>query len=333
MFPLAVEERGETTIVGVPPRNFRWRGALGMVAAPLVLVLYPLLLVASAGDSDATLLAPSDGALAVLAVLAGAFFVLGVVLIAAAGPLSRRTEVRFDRALRVVRGRFGEIPFDRLSGVRVTRGGALVSMLRLELVHRGAGGPSIGPYAPPASNVVSLGPRVAAQHSAFVAPIARRLNEVIGAPIDPSVEIANASPATNPFDTGQNTAAMLCYLPVQGVFLFASLYYLFAARDRPFVRFAAIQSLIQTGVAFVALIVAVVAGFVAVESTRRGSPAYDASVVALALMLCVVGIGNLVVHVVACVRAYRGRAWVMPWLRPLVRRWAPSDLSPMTPPR
>ena len=36
---------------------------------------------------------------------------------------------------------------------------------------------------------------------------------------------------------------------------------------------------------------------------------------------------NVGAHIVAAMRAYRGVAWVMPWLRPIVTRWLPPASS------
>jgi hypothetical protein len=48
------------------------------------------------------------------------------------------------------------------------------------------------------------------------------------------------------------------------------------------------------------------------------------AIVLLSVSLVVFVIWNLWAHVLACSRAYRRVAWVMPWLRPVVRRWLPS---------
>ncbi len=121
-----------------------------------------------------------------------------------------------------------------------------------------------------------------------------------------------------------NTAAMLCYLPIQGIHIIASFYYLFAARDRPFVRFAAKQSLMQLGLTLVALIACGV-GFgvplamMDVDGPKRLTVTAVVLIVLLALSLGVIAIGNIVAHIVACVRAQSGKLWVMPWLRRIVR--------------
>jgi uncharacterized membrane protein len=108
-----------------------------------------------------------------------------------------------------------------------------------------------------------------------------------------------------------NTAAMLCYLPIHGIFLLASIYYAITAHDRPFVRFAALQSLIQTAASTLALIVVAAFAGTPVVLLDDG-PARLAATVILVGLLVALALANAGVHIYAAVQANKGRAWVMP---------------------
>ena len=121
------------------------------------------------------------------------------------------------------------------------------------------------------------------------------------------------APARDPLGFDDRTAALLCYLPAQGVFLIASLYYL-RAHDRPFVRFAALQCLRHTLLTIVVLVL-VLGGLGPPTAYFAETSLGPVFAVLLALALVAFAVWNFTAHVVACARAYRGVAWEMPWLR------------------
>lgn len=279
------------------------RGLLAIVALPLLFGL--LLVLAGVGFFDGS---PDEETFtAIWLALSGASFVYGAALVGLSGWLSRRGEVRFDRARGVVVAGSVAHPFEGLE-VRVSRRPGLSGWSALELVRQDA-------------PVVTLNDRLQSLHAADVASHAAYVAQLIGAaPLAPSA----ASPPRL-FD--DRTAAMLCYLPLQGIHVIASLYYLASAHDRPFVRFAAKQSLLQLAATMVSLVVLGVGlgvPLAIVSSAQREIPSLGiALIVALSLSLLVIALANVVAHLVACVRAYHGRAWVIPWLRPIAARWLP----------
>lgn len=117
------------------------------------------------------------------------------------------------------------------------------------------------------------------------------------------------------FGGGDRTAAALCYLPFQGIFLLASLWYLFRGRERPYVHFAARQSLVITAV-WVPTVIGFVAVFaVAAAIPERGHATARALAIAIpALLLSVAWLGHFAARVVLCFRAWKGRVTVLPVL-------------------
>lgn len=115
--------------------------------------------------------------------------------------------------------------------------------------------------------------------------------------------------------------AACCYLPLQGVFLIASVAALVSSRS-DYVRFAARQSLLHLAAVIVTVGLALV-GCGPVVAFTEGTLQLVAAVL-LGLVLTAVAVGNLVVRVIATYRAYRGTQWVFPWLVPLLGRSAPS---------
>jgi len=116
--------------------------------------------------------------------------------------------------------------------------------------------------------------------------------------------------------------ATLCYAPIDGVNVAYSVLALMTSPS-PALRFAAKQSLVSLGVElFFALLLG---GCLGVPVIAASAPlALEAA--ALLCPLAVFTIVRVTIRLVASFHAYRGRAWVMPWLSPITRRWAPDDL-------
>jgi len=137
----------------------------------------------------------------------------------------------------------------------------------------------------------------------------------------------DADPALATLDaTGvdERTAAMLCYLPVQGIFIGASLYYLLRGDKRPLVRFSARQSLCQLLLSTLLLLL-IIALFGVPLALLSDGLVRILLMVLLTLSLVGFVIWNIWAHILACSRAYRRIAWVMPWLRPIAQRWLPPN--------
>ena len=314
LFPLAFEVEGLDVITTRARRVYVLRGLLCILALPPLLAL--LVALVTVGLVTERLPADIDWLTGSWAVLAGASVLWGLSLIVFSRRLSRRGSVRFDRSRGVVSANGQQEPFAGLE-VRVRKLEGITGWNAIEL-WRGA------------TKVAIVNERLQPQHRRDIATHVEYLGRLLDAPVVAAPDAA-IGPA-NKHAIADNTAAMLCYLPFQGIHLVASLYYVFAARERPFVRFAAKQSLLQLAFTFVALFVFGV-GFgvplaISADGERELSGLSIVFIVLLALSLGAVAIGNVVAHIVACLRAYSGRAWVIPWLSPISARWLPPPTEP-----
>lgn len=306
LFPLRIEQAAQRLRVFVPRSLYVKKGLLLLCALlPLLCVLTFLLFGTLVGEENA----------AAEPVFAAGFFFMssasalaGLVMIGASGALSRRWDTTLDRAtgqITTPRAPY-PIPSDAVHGVRVSRGKGLSDWATIALVDA-SGRP-----------LVVLHDRLASGHARDTAWVASTRATFLGLP-GPAPSHAIAGPFGS---TSENQAAALCYLPIEGIFVFASVYYLLSARNRPSVRFAAIQSLAQLAASIVVLFVILVAGGVPVALLPDGIARWVA-VAVLAALLVAFFVWNVVARIVATARAYRGRTWIMPWLAPLVRRCAP----------
>jgi uncharacterized membrane protein len=113
-------------------------------------------------------------------------------------------------------------------------------------------------------------------------------------------------------------AAALCYLPIEGVNLVASIWFLMSSSD-PFVRFSAKQSLLQLASMSAASLF--VAGCCGLPFTFVLPPAASWLPIAISLFAWIAV--DVLVRMIASARAHRGVVWIFPWLAPISRRWAP----------
>ena len=101
LFPLRIEVSEGAYVVGTPRRNYVIRGLIAALALPPLFFLLGLIIFAGVIDHptrDAEIaFTAGAGTLSFMAV------VLGGGMMALSGMLARRTQVRFDRARRVVR--------------------------------------------------------------------------------------------------------------------------------------------------------------------------------------------------------------------------------------
>jgi uncharacterized membrane protein len=298
MFPLALEVDGVDIVATRSRRLYVLRGLLGIFALPILFLLLVGLLAGGLGFDDEPLIL-------IWLALSAASIVWGIALIALSRWLSRRGAVRFDRTRGVVSSGSLQLPFEGLE-LRVRKLEGMSGWTTIEARH--------------GQRVIAIHDRLQPMHAIEVATHVNYLAELVGAPVQAAPDAAFG--AAKKHLIPDNTAAMLCYLPFQGIHLFASLYYLVAARERPFVRFAAKQSLAQLGMTMLALLVFGV-GFgiplaLAMDGEKELTPVAIVLIVLLSVSLGVVAIGNIVAHIVACVRAQGGKLWVMPWLRWIV---------------
>lgn len=312
-FPLRTTIEGAgVLVVESPPSHFVKRGLLAVLLVPVLVALLALLLGLAADDGEAILVG--------LGAFAGVVVLAGLTLIALAPILSRRTRVRFDgpRGV-VVRERDGlTVPLRDVAGVVLRPRGGLAMAQELVVV-RADGAP-----------LVTLHAALASTHTAQAQGIASAIHAFFGAP--PAAVAAPyryGAPPPAAIDQGAlglapNVAAGLCYLPIQGIFVLVSIVMLIGAKH-PAVRFAAKQSLLQLALALVVGVVVLGGAAGAVIATDTQNPVAIASVIALVIAFALWHVGA---YIVACVRAFRGRTWVMPWLRWAIGKSAPE--APMS---
>jgi uncharacterized Tic20 family protein len=266
--------------IAVPPGAFRSRGLRVGLGVPLLCVIL--------GGYMAAALEMGWLAVAVAGTLAALGAAWGAWIAAGAEAASAATRIRLgsDGTLILADGR--TLPRGTVRTLRITPpSGAKLTI---------TGDTDSGP-------VEILG-NIPVTDGARAKPVAEWLAAAIGAEAD-----TRAAP--NAFGWSPNNVAMLCYMPVQGIWLVASILALATSSD-PFVRFAGKQALayyVATGVALVAAIVGIVGVTLAIDNE---------AVLALGLfamgglMLVRLGIG-----VYAGWQAYHGKTWVIPgfgWL-------------------
>lgn len=301
LFPLALSVEGVDVVARRSRRLYVLRGLLLLFALPVLFGLLVLLVGLEAETSVESLAAIWVG-------LAGLSVLFGVGLVALSGPLSRRGEVRFDRTRGVVLVSGAAHPWAGLE-VRVRQREGLNRWRALELHRQG-------------QVVATLHDRLQPIHTRQIELVSEYVARLLGA--DPPAPEPQGARAPSIDD---RSAALLCYLPFQGVNFVASLWFLFGAKQKPFVQFAARQSLTQMATTAVAVIAASLLFGVPLaifaSGERELSTASTVLLVALGLSLAAIAFANFGACITACVRAYRGQAWVIPWLRPIVTRWLP----------
>ncbi len=152
---------------------------------------------------------------------------------------------------------------------------------------------------------------------AEISEAVEHLADALGAP---RVEIPRHARRVRSFAVRDSKlAAALCYAPIDGVFVAASLWFLMTSND-PFVRFSAKQSLLQ--LAFSAFCAFLLLGCCTAPIGILSS--IGLATLVSALPLVVLATARILVRVLAATRARRGTVWIMPWLAPISRRWAPA---------
>jgi hypothetical protein len=317
LFPLRTRiDAAGVLVVETAPSHYVKRG---LVAALLVPPLVGFLAVlAAAADADA-------GALYALAAFAGVVMVAGLSLALLAPILSKRTRVRFDAGRgEIVRERDGFAVAMREAAGVVLRPTGNLGLARELVVVRADGSPIVVLHGAIASTHVAPAQAIANDIHAFfgVAPAAAPApyrHPPPGAVHPPPAEAVQGALGMPP-----HIAAGLCYLPVQGIFLLASIVMLIGAKH-PAVRFAAKQSLLQLALAFVTGIV-VVGGTVGIAVTVNEHSPFHVPLVVLAIVVVFAfACWHLGAYIYACLAAFRGRVWVMPWLRAVIGKSAPPS--------
>ncbi len=293
--------------LSVRRREYVRRGLYRLLAVPVLLALLCFLILILIGDQfegEPPFWAFGAG-WGILSALSATW---GLVSVLGATSASEKSRVVFDAQRWSVTFRGREEPLQKFNRVRARRPSQLVQFWTLELVPQSAEKP------------LSVYGKFTPKQAALLAQSAHWLAYQLRVPadVDPSLYALDAR------GMNEKSAAMLCYLPIYGVFIATSLYYVFKGDRRPLVRFAARQSLLQTAFSFFVLIFFGALFGVPLALIDDG-PIRVALMVLLVVLLVAFAIWNFVAHILACTRANRGIAWIMPWLAPIVTRWHPSS--------
>ena len=304
--PLQISEGAASFSVTVSPREYVRRGLLTLFLVPVLLfLLLGLLWVLVSGQTDSAV--PELPFEVIWLVISAASACVGLWRLASAKRSSAQSTLQFDASRWSVRKQGLELPLNGFACVSARRPSKMLKWSLLELVPHPGGTP------------LTVYERFEPRHNQELTQYAHWIAARLRLPVQIEPELARGGA----YRMDEKSAAMLCYLPLQGIFLAASVYYVLKGDQRPLVRFCARQSLCQTLFSFVTLLAALVVFGVPVALLSDG-PARIAAIVLLSVALGAFAIWNLWAHILACSRAYKGKPWVMPWLRPIVRRWLPA---------
>jgi uncharacterized membrane protein len=302
-------------VVEASPSHYVKRGLISVFLVPLLMMLLFFYVHYAGSDLSPSFLQGVD----VFLEIVGAVLLLVCLGMAVAAPLlSRRTVVRFDRVRGVVeRAPDGlRVPLADVAGIGVREGGfAHPNMFDLVLV-RADGSPLLALQGP-----------IAGQHTARALATRREIEAFIGLAAAALPERLAPGISAQPTERTTlglppNVAAGLCYVPIGGICVVVSIIMLCSSKDRT-VRFAAKQSLLQFACLLLVIPVALAVALTLTFAVPESSPARIPAIVLFVVMFSAASIGNVVAFVVACVRSFRGRVWVMPWLRWLIGKSAP----------
>jgi uncharacterized membrane protein len=303
-----VEEDGPTRSVLRTPASAWWvQGLLLVFVLPPALVSLLGLLVALGTGGDPVGFGIFVGLAALLSVPAA---LAGVWMVVVSGSRSEASVVAVDWGggrLEDAEGR--AVPFSRVEAVEVVQPNAMLKWREVQA--RVSGGP-------PVVLARRVTPRLFAEARALCGPLAGRL----GVPLKLPGDVRSGDLV----GLNDRHAAAFCYVPLQGIFLVASLWYVFQARERPFVRFAAVQSLLQVAFSMVVplLCIALTVGVVAGVDAAGAEPGI-AGLVVLPVWLVFLAF-HLGSRVSASVQAVWGRTTLFPWFIPVLRGRRPADL-------
>jgi hypothetical protein len=251
-------------------------------------------------------------ALAFLLITAGVFTALvsgmGLLLLVSSPLRAAQSRVQIDLDRGEIQKGSQKVRLDKLTGLRVGRPNPL---LRFVGISTSGGIPWV--------LVSGVPPR----KSAEVLELAEYLGRRMGKP----VVVESAIQAGDRLGLSTRSAALFCWMPLQGIYMFFALYYGFKQPVRPFVHFHARQSLAQfcAAVLLGLPLVGLAGGLVLLAERAQG--ARTVAAVAAVLVLLLFFAWNLGSRIVGCYWAWKGESRVLPWLRFLFRR-PPTDLRP-----
>lgn len=294
-----MERRGDELRARLPAYDRLARGAALAFGVAPALAIAAWTVAAIVGLPSLMAVGIAAGAAGALAVVPA---VVGWALMITARRRAARGEVVIDLAERLIRRPSGAPEVLRSPDVvRVARG--RLGGWRLAIV---------GPEGH-TTVLVSGAPRASGRR---IARAAEELAEALDAKLEvPTV----ARRARGLVPSRPRTWAALCVAPIDGLLVAYSMWALITSRDA-FVRFFAKQSLAQLALELGLLfaILGCLGGPLALLVDAAGVRA-----VGMACPLGALALFRVAARVTAAIRAHRGEVWVMPWLAPIARRWAP----------
>lgn len=318
----ALDERGDVLVLRTPVGFYRKRGVTFLLAIPFLAVVFGGLCAGGIADGSGLSNDELNIMLAVLSVpvlaVAGAGFLAGVITLVRAPGKSEASTVRVDLGRRVLERGGQSVSLSEFSSLELVQPSKVLKWRSIRACRPASSEQSDNPYASssraePMVLLENIEPLQGEAAGALLRYLGERMElQVRAAPgMDKS--------ALGGLGGSSNHAAMLCYLPVQGIWLIASLGMLVFSKE-PLVRFHAKQSLLM-GAAHIGLAIAMVAGG-AIGFEVLGSDAVGAVLMLLPLLPMML---LIVLRFVGAYKGHKGAWWVCPGLGWLTRRWIPED--------
>jgi uncharacterized membrane protein len=303
------------------PAHWLRRGAvLGLFVPALLAVVLVLLIIVDLIDR----LRLGDGTIvgAALCLLVGGPSVLwGAVLALGAQGRSRRSVVELDLAGGALRPAVG--PARSLAAVRALRlykPNSLVAWLAVDALLVDDQPRPAGPYQAPAlTTPVRLWGNIPEQRGAEAVALAGQLAARLGVPLEDGRSAFDRGLDAGSRGRTWHTAA---YVPMQGIFLFASALILLTRKDDAVGRFHARQSLSLLVVESIAIVGVIIVGAPLMFLPGGRDPHPIGVAVLVGGLVLITGL-RLIVRFYAAWRAWRGDLWLLPVLGRFTRRWLP----------
>ncbi len=329
----ALDDRGASLILQTPRAFWVVRGLVLALLVPLLLIFLVGLL---AGVDILAVGAEEPGVFTGLGALlffgvGGPSFLVGALHLLRSSSRSAQSRVEIDLEAREIRPTGGPaVPFDQLRGLVLRKPNPLLKWVAIEADLGGAATAAAddpSPYRAPRGGA-SL--RLLGNLNELELGGARKLMQQLADRM--GVEAMDRSPSLlgGGGESGAGAGRIghaATYFPLQGIFFFASLFFLFARKDDPVGQFHARQSLtllvFEMVAIFGTIIVAVPFLFLGeILGKGDGEPHPVGLGILVVGLLGVTGL-RMMLRFVATYKAWRGKSWLMPGVGRISARWLP----------
>ena len=322
----ALHEEGHQLILRTPVRHYLVRAAtLGLLLPVLFAILTGLVALLELLEvGEPGLLTMGAGIFGAACSAVAVPFAAGMAVMAPR--LSARSQVVIDQAARVLHPWDGEpVPLDAVVGLSLRKPNPMLKWLVIEADLAAPPSTDPSPYRVPAVRSVALVSRI----NELEAEAARLLMADIGRRLDLETADRTSSFLGGGGLTGRAAgrgAHALAYIPVQGIFLFASLFLLVSRRGDPRAMFHAKQSLLLLAVEMVVIVgsVAVSIPLFVVGEAMGAEPPLHPGIIGLLGTLIPVMLLRVVARFYAAWRAWHGDLWLVPLVGRVSKRWLPA---------